>query len=264
MKLAFAQLLKEEREKKGLSQVELARKAGLTGSYISILEAQRKPPPSDAVIKKLARVFGTDPKPLLSVAHLERTPEDIREHLRQLSGNIKASNKSTGWLAGILSPFSMAIQNTAQKGVFKKGMRHGQEQSAVPPSKPLLPVIQNYNEIPTSLIGKIKTAKWQEIPSDMWKPYRFCVIAPKDDSMYPKIESGDVLIIDPKFVPQSGDLVLICMEKNVYVRKYYATENKDIQLLTFNPDMPPVNLNKNSINTIKGVIVQIIRNFKRG
>lgn len=255
-------MLKDEREKKNLSQVELARKAGLTGSYISTLEARRKPPPSDAVIKRITRVLGIDPKALLAVAHLERTPEDIREHLRQLAVSSKAG-KNTEWLASILSPFSLAIHPSSQKGVFKRGLHQVQEQAATLPPKPLLPILQNYNEIPITINGKIKAAKWQEVPSDMWKAYRFCFIAPKDDGMYPKIEGGDILIVDPRIIPQSGDLVLISMDKNAYVRKYYFTENKDIQLLTFNPDMPPVSLNKNSRNVIKGVIVQIIRNFKR-
>ena len=49
----FSTLLRQARKESGLSQVMLARKAGLTGSYISFLESERRRPPAAEVIKAL-------------------------------------------------------------------------------------------------------------------------------------------------------------------------------------------------------------------
>ena len=67
----FATYLKRKRESAGLTQVELAGKVGLTGSYISILESRKKPPPSDTVLKRLARALEVGEDEILEVAHLD-------------------------------------------------------------------------------------------------------------------------------------------------------------------------------------------------
>ncbi len=91
----FAATLRAVRDRSGQSQAEIAKKAGLTASYLSMLESRRKPPPSDAVVKRLARALGLEPAFLLEIAHLERTPEDIRNRLAGLSRSLDAEKRVT-------------------------------------------------------------------------------------------------------------------------------------------------------------------------
>ena len=81
----FAEILKDSRKEAGLSQTRLAKRAGLTGSYISLLESKRRPPPSPRVIRNLSRVLGIDPGPLLEAAALERSPPTVRKRLERMS-----------------------------------------------------------------------------------------------------------------------------------------------------------------------------------
>lgn len=83
-KPVFADLLKEARLAAGLSQARLARTAGLTGSYISLLESRRRPPPTTRVIRSLARALGVAAPPLLEAAALERSPEPVRRHMERI------------------------------------------------------------------------------------------------------------------------------------------------------------------------------------
>jgi transcriptional regulator with XRE-family HTH domain len=58
-------MLKRLRKKKGMSQLELAGKAGLPHGYVSELEAGKKKNPSLKVLQKLARALGVTVSQLL-------------------------------------------------------------------------------------------------------------------------------------------------------------------------------------------------------
>jgi SOS-response transcriptional repressor LexA len=103
----FAKYLKEAREAAGLNQLELAEQVGLTGSYISVLESRRKPPPSDPVLKRMAKALGKPEQELLEVAHLDRTPEDIRKKIRALDRRLSMERKVTHSLLNDILPGSL-------------------------------------------------------------------------------------------------------------------------------------------------------------
>ena len=56
----FGALLKQLRQEKELSLRELANKAGLAHTYLRNIENGIKPPPSDALLKKLVNVLCLD------------------------------------------------------------------------------------------------------------------------------------------------------------------------------------------------------------
>ena len=80
----FADQLKRARKRTGLTQADLGRKAGLTGSYISMIESGRKPPPRPKVIARLAKSLGVAEKPLQDAAALERAPLPLRKRLEDV------------------------------------------------------------------------------------------------------------------------------------------------------------------------------------
>ncbi len=83
-KSKFAAALKRARKRAGLSQVALGKKAGLTGSYISMLESERKPPPRPKVIARLSKVLGLSEKHMQELAAVERSPAPIRQRLEEM------------------------------------------------------------------------------------------------------------------------------------------------------------------------------------
>jgi len=84
-KSKFAAALKRARKRAGLSQVALGKKAGLTGSYISMLESERKPPPRPKVITRLSKVLGLSEKHMQELAAVERSPAPIRQRLEEMA-----------------------------------------------------------------------------------------------------------------------------------------------------------------------------------
>lgn len=81
----FASELKRGRLAAGWSQGELGTRAGLTGSYVCMLELRRKPAPAPDVVEKLARALLLDPARLQARAALERTPEPVRQRIVRMA-----------------------------------------------------------------------------------------------------------------------------------------------------------------------------------
>jgi transcriptional regulator with XRE-family HTH domain len=101
----FAALLIAARDRRGLTQAQLAVSAGLTPSYVCLLENRKKPPPSDLVCERLAAVLGIPARELLDVAHLQRSPTTVQRRMRTLSGKLSREQRSSHrLLESLLSP----------------------------------------------------------------------------------------------------------------------------------------------------------------
>ncbi|MFC1976932.1 CARDB domain-containing protein [Chloroflexota bacterium] len=74
-KESFGVRLRELREQAGLSQAQLAGKVGVNFTYLSRIESGAKPPPSEKVILRLAKVLNADKDELLTLAG--KMPADI-------------------------------------------------------------------------------------------------------------------------------------------------------------------------------------------
>ncbi|HTP50499.1 MAG TPA: helix-turn-helix transcriptional regulator [Anaeromyxobacteraceae bacterium] len=60
----FSQNLKQERERRKLSQFELSKRAGMSTSYVSMLERNQRTPPLET-LTKLAKALKVSPTSLL-------------------------------------------------------------------------------------------------------------------------------------------------------------------------------------------------------
>src|SRR5438270_9546318 len=80
--------LRRQRRRLGLTLDELAGKTGISKPYLSLIETGRVPnPPSDEKLRRLEQSLGFTPGELISQAHLQRTPRDVRAMLQRLMQN---------------------------------------------------------------------------------------------------------------------------------------------------------------------------------
>src|SRR5215469_2070396 len=69
----------------GLTLDDLAGRTSISKPYLSLIETGRVPnPPSDEKLKRLEQSLGFTPGELLTQAHLQRTPKDVRAMLQKL------------------------------------------------------------------------------------------------------------------------------------------------------------------------------------
>src|SRR5215217_6521949 len=82
---ALGPKLRRQRRRLGLTLDELAGRTGISKPYLSLIETGRVPnPPSDEKLRRLEQSLGFKAGELLSQAHLQRTPRDVRAVLAKL------------------------------------------------------------------------------------------------------------------------------------------------------------------------------------
>src|SRR3954453_20651755 len=77
--------LRRQRRRLGLTLYDPARRPAISKPYLSLIETGRVPnPPSDEKLRRLEQVLGFPTGELLSQAHIQRTPRDVRAVLAKL------------------------------------------------------------------------------------------------------------------------------------------------------------------------------------
>src|SRR3954462_4381624 len=91
---ALGPKLRRQRRRLGLTLDELAAKTGISKPYLSLIETSRVPnPPSDEKLRRLEQTLGFNAGELITQAHLQRTPRDVRVVLQSL---LRAENRVSG------------------------------------------------------------------------------------------------------------------------------------------------------------------------
>src|SRR3712207_4906615 len=108
---ALGPKIRRQRRRLGLTLDELAGRTGISKPYLSLIETGRVPnPPSDEKLRRLEQTLGFTPGELISQAHLQRTPRDVRAMLQRLiaEGSARSRNgngaKDGGGAATLAAP----------------------------------------------------------------------------------------------------------------------------------------------------------------
>src|SRR5438552_12506594 len=82
---ALGPKLRRQRRRLGLTLDELAGRTNISKPYLSLIETGRVPnPPSDEKLRRLEQSLAFTAGELLTQAHLQRTPRDVRAVLTRL------------------------------------------------------------------------------------------------------------------------------------------------------------------------------------
>src|SRR6187549_2688063 len=94
---ALGPKLRKQRRRLGLTLDELAGRTGISKPYLSLIETGRVPnPPSDEKLRRLEQTLGFTTGELVSQAHLQRTPRDVRAMLQSLMDGEGKNQRSEG------------------------------------------------------------------------------------------------------------------------------------------------------------------------
>src|SRR5438874_13256013 len=93
---AMGPKIRKQRRRLGLTLDELAGRTGISKPYLSLIETGRVPnPPSDEKLRRLEQTLGFGAGELITQAHLQRTPRDVRVVLQSLLKK-KTSDQDSG------------------------------------------------------------------------------------------------------------------------------------------------------------------------
>src|SRR5215203_6138087 len=82
---ALGPKIRRQRRRLGLTLDDLAGKTSISKPYLSLIETGRVAnPPSDEKLSRLEQTLGFTSGELITQAHLQRTPRDVRAMLQEL------------------------------------------------------------------------------------------------------------------------------------------------------------------------------------
>ena len=88
--MSLGEIIRKQREEEQLTQDQVAARAGISKPYLSNIETDRiKNPPSDGVLERLEAELGFPTGQLRKLAHMARTPMDIRAEHESLTAEVE-------------------------------------------------------------------------------------------------------------------------------------------------------------------------------
>jgi SOS-response transcriptional repressor LexA len=211
--------LRRQRRRLGLTLDELAARAKISKPYLSLIETGRVPnPPSDEKLQRLEQTLGFPSGELVSEAHLQRTPRDVRDMLgKLLRGQSKATNGDGDNLDGLLREL---VEHSA-----------GQAERAMT------------NVVP--LMNKM-AAKGPQGSTEEAQEYISCPeLEDKDafaarvsgDSMAPQYGPGDIVIFSPATPATNGDDCFVRFRdgRTTFKRVFFESDKKNGPVFRLQP-----------------------------
>ena len=253
--------LRRQRRRLGLTLDELAGRTGISKPYLSLIETGRVPnPPSDEKLRRLEQALGFTAGELLTQAHLQRTPRDVRVMLQRLltSGAGARMSSVPGDGAVATADVATATQPDPRNAkpldlddAYLSGVLH----ELVEKQAGNIEAVRT-NAVP--VINKVSAGYPRDFTDLSYPPrvaddYVGCPdVQDKDafaarvhgDSMTPKYREGDIVIFSPGASPRSGDDCFVRFDDGQTTFKRVFFENDEngtpvIRLQPRNEKYPP-------------------------
>jgi repressor LexA len=198
--------LRRHRRRLGLTLDELAGRTGISKPYLSLIETGRVPnPPSDEKLRRLEQTLGFPSNELITQAHIQRTPRDVRAMLQKLLSD-NASAKAQGELKPGLAG-SINLDEAYMSGVLADMVEKtaGNVERVGTNTVPVInKVSAGYPKDFTDLSYPPKVADNYIGCPDVHDGDAFAARV-HGDSMTPKYGQGDIVVFSPAATPKNGD-----------------------------------------------------------
>ena len=242
---ALGPKIRKNRRKLGLTLDELAGRTGISKPYLSLIETGRVPnPPSDEKLRRLEQSLGFSAGELLTQAHLQRTPRDVRAVLAKLMGDRTDRVPGSGFRVPESAVLALSVPGTQNPEPGTRPLNlddaylSGVLQELVDRSSGNVEQIST-NAVP--LINRVSAGYPKDFtdlsyPAKVADEYIGCpdvrdadafATRVSGDSMMPKYRDGDIVIFSPAKSPRNGDDCFVRFEDGQTTFKRAFFENDD-------------------------------------
>jgi SOS-response transcriptional repressor LexA len=252
--------LRRQRRRLGLTLDELAAKTGISKPYLSLIETGRVAnPPSDEKLRRLEATLGFASGELLTQAHLQRTPRDVRAMLQELMAQGTKARRHEGTKGELAS--NPSVPSSTVSGV----------EPCLSASVPLPTNLDEaylsgaLQEFVDRSSGNVERVRTQAVPvinrvsagyprdfTDLSYPqgvaddYVGCpdvegkttfAARVHGDSMQPKYQEGCIIIFDPSRTPKNGDDCFIRFDDGhtTFKRVFFEKDESGIEMIRLQP-----------------------------
>jgi DNA polymerase V len=274
---AIAAIYAEKQEMGKIRQKDLAKALGCSQATVShILNGSRTL--SEKWIEALCDQLDIKLGDIEEAASHPPEPEELREcyarlkrlyETKYIPGFRSVSRNIDDWLEDA-SPVPLA-KDSSLIGNLIKGDFTVEETPAVDYSDPMHehdePREEIYEDLPFFDEFRVPAGKPDEVTSDgtvsvrkvvrhLAKGNRY-VIRVRGDSMEPRIQDGDLILVDYIKEPRPGNIVMATVNGGVLVKKYLLREGRVI-LKSMNPQYADIEVKETDHFEIKGVVLRIV------
>ena len=233
-------IIKERREALGLTQDQVAEHAGISKPYLSNIENGKiKNPPTDAVLDSLEMTLQFSPGDLLRVAHLEKTPSDIRQEFEKLQASV---TKFRGIMKALIKADAVTPTGEVDLTALAGQLESDNNPQSYAPGQ-LVPVINKMTA------GYPQDFTDLDYPPGVADEYVRCpgVTDPQafaarihGDSMEPQYHQDDIVLFSPNTEPMPGNDCFVRLKdgQGTTFKRFYKDDEKTIRLQPLNNAYP--------------------------
>jgi SOS-response transcriptional repressor LexA len=274
---AIAAIYAEKQEMGKIRQKDLAKALGCSQATVShILNGSRTL--SEKWIEALCEQLDISLGDIEEVKSRPPDPEELREcyvrlkrlyETRYVPGFRSVSRNIEDWLEDV--PHASAGQNADSATKVVKGDFTIKEPPALDYSDPKhehdAPREEIYEEIPFFDDFRVPAGRPDEVLADsrmkvrqvvrhLAKGNRY-VIRVTGDSMEPRIQSGDLVLVDYAKEPRSGNVVIAIINGKAVIKKFLRQKGVPV-LRSLNPKYPDIVATEGDQFTIAGVVLKVV------
>ena len=236
--MSIGAILRQQREKLGLTQDHVAAQAGISKPYLSNVETGKANPPSDGVLTLLERVLQFEAGQLMEMAHLERMPSDVRQRQETLEAEVQKLRGVLGELYNRMSSAprtgmgSVDMDSIARTVRTEANVRQLSLGRAIPV---INKVTAGYPHHFTDLDYPPSVADEYVRCVDLSDPQAFAARV-VGDSMEPTYHEGDVVVFSPNKPTVSGMDCFVRFERDCSTtfKRFFMDDENTIRLQPLN------------------------------
>jgi repressor LexA len=259
--MKFGTIIRRRRSDLGLTQDEVAQRAGISKPYVSNIETGKaKNPPSDTVLRSLAEALEMDSSELIQAAQIQRTPKDVRRRHVALEAELSKLREVVRELLRarpldeIDAPLPEAPDDLLRESSDVESLYVG----------PAVPVINHvaagYPQDFTDLDYPAGVADEYVRCPDVRDPQAFAARV-CGDSMEPKYHEGDIVVFSPNTPAKPGDdcFVRFGEGEGTTFKRFYPDDENSIRLQPLNDAHRPQIHNVTNITGLWPAVYRIER-----
>ena len=238
--MSLADIIRKRREELHLTQDRVSEQAGISKPYLSNIETGKaKNPPADRILMSLERILGFPPGELTKLAHMARTPMDVRQEHELLEAEV---SKLRSVLKGLLAAGpkkdigGIDLDSLAEAGEPRNNVRTISAGAVVPV---INKVAAGYPQQFTDLDYPVSVADEYIRCPDIHDPEAFAARV-VGDSMAPEYREGDIVIFSPNTPAKSGDDCFVRFEGDgaTTFKRVYQDNDETLRLQPLNNKYP--------------------------
>ncbi len=274
--MSLGEIIRERRRQLGMTQDQVVAEAGISKPYLSTIESGKaKNPPTDKVLSALEHVLQFNEGDLTRLAHMVRTPMDVRQEQELLVAQVE---KLRGVVKALLFGTKGAqrkngegqvpnLDRLAAQIVEPQGEADSGRQFEIAAGV-LVPVINKvaagYPHHFTDLDYPPSVADEYIRCPDIHDPHAFGARV-VGESMEPEYHEGDVVIFSPDTPAASGDDCFVRFEADggTTFKRFYQDQEGAIRLQPLNNKFPAQTYPRETVTGLWPAVYRFQRVLRR-